>query len=173
MNKIPPVRIEIRPSKRLPGEVGLFSMRPIKQDCVVIEASAFLETALPWAIYEQLDDLTQQKVMAFCCGSEAGFFAPEDFNRLPICWYMNHSCEPNVGFDADDNFVAMHEIAAGEELCWDYGFGESNPAFLMRCQCGSQACRGVITGNDWKSPAFVEKSRNYFSRELLRKGHAP
>ena len=169
MNLIPPVRIELRPSRLIPNEVGLFTVQSIGKDDVVIEASAFVEIAHPWTVYEQLDVITQQKIMKFCCGSETGFFAPGDFNRLPICWYMNHCCEPSVGFDDDDNFVATRNIAAGEELCWDYGFAETNPDSAMQCLCGSIFCRGVITGNDWKNPAFVEKNRAYFLRELLRK----
>ena len=35
--------------------------------------------------------------------------------------FLNHSCEPNVGVQGQIVFVAMRDVAAGEELTLDYG----------------------------------------------------
>jgi len=144
----------------------LFTLRSAEKDAVVLEASLFIEIAHPWSDFEQMDPITQRKVMDFCCGSETEFYAPPDFNCLPICWHMNHSCEPNLGLDDENNFVAMRDINAGEELCWDYAFAETNPAFSMRCRCGCQTCRSVITGHDWKTLARDSAKYGYMSREV-------
>jgi SET domain-containing protein len=37
-----------------------------------------------------------------------------------VMMFLNHSCEPNVGVQGQIVFVAMRDIAAGEELTLDY-----------------------------------------------------
>ncbi len=164
--EFPAVRIEIRSSLLIPGEIGLFAVRDITQDGLVAEADAFEEIPFSWSIYERLDSITQEKIRSFCLGTKDVFYAPKDLNYLPINWYMNHSCEPNVGFNTKGDFVAMRDIPAGEELCWDYGFGETNPDFSMRCLCGSNSCRGVITGSDWKRLTEDDAKYPYISEEI-------
>ena len=84
---------------------------------------------------------------------------------------MNHSCQPNVGFNAVDDFVAMRAIKRGEELCWDYGFAETNPKFRMKCQCGTVDCCGIVTGTDWKRLKSLPTKLQYFSADLRRLVH--
>ena len=55
----------------------------------------------------------------------------------------NPACGIEVGFNAVDNFVAMRLIKRGKELCWDYGFAETNPKFRMKCRCGTAVCAHV------------------------------
>ncbi len=38
----------------------------------------------------------------------------------PVMLFLNHSCEPNVGFAGNIVLVAMRDVAAGEELTTDY-----------------------------------------------------
>ena len=47
--------------------------------------------------------------------------------------FLNHSCEPNVGVQEHFVFVAMHDVAAGEELTLDYGAQEE--AVMVRAGC--------------------------------------
>src|SRR4051812_27927755 len=48
------------------------------------------------------------------------FLAPSKESDIPkILIYLNHSCEPNVGPRGDITFVALRDIAIGEELCLD------------------------------------------------------
>jgi len=61
----------------------------------------------------------------------------------PEC-YINHSCDPNVYIYAvgGNRFVlAMHTIAAGEELAFDYAINIVNGDWLD-CRCGAANCRG-------------------------------
>jgi hypothetical protein len=39
----------------------------------------------------------------------------------------------------------------------------------MNCQCGQPACRGVITGRDWRRADLQAKYGSYFSWYLLQK----
>ena len=58
--------------------------------------------------------------------------------------YINHGCDPNVYVYTlgKDRFVlAMRDIAAGEELLFDYAIDAVGGDWLD-CHCGSPACRG-------------------------------
>lgn len=109
-----------------------------------------------------------------CIGAPEGFIPPDklDFNTLSIEWYLNHSCEGNVGFNDDGDFVARRHIEKSEELTYDYTLAESNPRFRMECKCGSGGCRRIITGNDWKDPAFRAKNLDYMLPRLRREPDA-
>lgn len=65
--------------------------------------------------------------------------APDDFT--------NHCCEPNCGLRAwPDGFamIALRDIAAGEELTYDYSTHQEHPLEDMTCGCGAATCRGVV-----------------------------
>lgn len=163
------VRIEMKPSRMLKGEVGVFATRNLKKNSIVVDASQFLcEKFIPWEKYNELDSITQRKVMDYCSGDVKGFYAPPDLNYLSIAWHLNHSCEPNVGFDDGYNFVAMKNIKMGEELFWDYCYDESNPDFKMNCSCGSKKCRKVITGEDWKQLIKSKKAWQFLSTDIKK-----
>ena len=51
---------------------------------------------------------------------------PEDVDNMSV--FINHSCDPNVGFRGQVVYVAMRDIAAGEELCHDYAMERSDDA---------------------------------------------
>ncbi|MGH3480630.1 MAG: SET domain-containing protein-lysine N-methyltransferase [Nocardioidaceae bacterium] len=82
-----------------------------------------------------------------------------------IMLFLNHSCEPNVGFGGNVMLVAMRDIAAGAELTTDYALFDDYDG-SMECQCGRPACRGRIDGHDWQRPELQERYRG-----LLRLVH--
>ena len=171
MNRMPPrVLMELRPSRIDVGGVGVFSVT----DIVKGERVAFgiseedYKNLISWKAFDDYGPMLQRKVMDFCIGTPDGFLPPEDidFNRLSIEWYFNHSCDGNLGFDDQGMFVARKRIAVGEELAYDYGLAESNPAFQMRCNCGKTNCRRVITGNDWIDDDFRRHNLEYMLPRL-------
>ena len=165
----PAVRIEIRPSIILPGEIGVFATQRFPKDTLIVPGSHFANVRLlEWAEFETLDAVTKRKLMGYCPGTTEGLLAPPDLNYISVAWQMNHSCQPNVGFNATDDFVAMRTIRCGEELCWDYAYAETNPKFRMRCRCGTDGCRGVVTGKDWRNLMADTSKLRYFSAELLK-----
>ena len=87
---------------------------------------------------------------------------------LDMSVMINHSCDPNVGFRGNVIYVALREIAAGEELFHDYAMERSDD-YSLDCHCGSQLCRGKVTGDDWKLPALQRRYGDYFSIYLRRK----
>lgn len=161
-----PVIIEIQASKSLPGEVGLFATASLPSGTVIATADQYEADFYKWDDLNGLTDATMRKIHSFCLGTEVGAYVPPNLNDLSIVWYMNHSCEPNVGFDDESNFVTLGAVTPGEELCWDYGLGETNPDFKLICRCKSHACRGVITGNDWINPDFLSKNAGHLLPEL-------
>jgi len=66
--------------------------------------------------------------------------------------WINHSCEPNCYADEDKGRIfitALRNIAAGEELSFDYGLAIDvrHTAKLkaeFACYCGSAQCRGTL-----------------------------
>jgi len=74
-----------------------------------------------------------------------------DFSR-----FMNHSCEPNCEADMVEvkgltriYIVALQDIAAGEELVYNYGLTleeRYTPTLKKQfaCHCGSPNCRGTM-----------------------------
>jgi len=82
--------------------------------------------------------------------------------------FINHSCDPNVGFRGQVVYVAMRDISAGEELCHDYSM-ERADNYLLDCHCGSALCRGKVTGQDWKLPELQQRYGDYFSIYIRNK----
>ena len=66
--------------------------------------------------------------------------------------WINHSCEPNCEADEVDGRIfikALRDIAAGEELNYDYGLvidERYTPKLKAEypCWCGSASCRGTL-----------------------------
>ena len=59
--------------------------------------------------------------------------------------YTNHSCQPNATLRIRQGRVelyAMRDIAAGEELCANYG--ESHHEGRLTCRCGAPGCIGRL-----------------------------
>ena len=82
--------------------------------------------------------------------------------------YTNHSCDPNIAIQGQIAFVAMRDIAAGEELTHDWATTDDGD-YVMTCRCGSPRCRGTITGKDWQRKDLQEKYRGWFCWFLQRK----
>ena len=85
-----------------------------------------------------------------------------------VMMFLNHSCEPNVGVQGQIVFVAMRDIAAGEELTLDYATIDHDTE-PMTCRCGAASCRGRVTGWDWQKPELQKKYGDYFAWYLLEK----
>jgi uncharacterized protein len=59
--------------------------------------------------------------------------------------YINHSCEPNAFMKIVYDhilFIALRDIAAGEEITIDYQ--ETLHSNKKKCVCGAGTCRGTI-----------------------------
>jgi SET domain-containing protein len=97
------------------------------------------------------------------------FLAPLTADEFAgVMMFLNHSCEPNVGVQGQIVFVALRDVAAGEELTIDYGTIDHD-AEPMTCRCGAANCRGTITGEDWRRHDLQRKYGDHFAWHLLRR----
>lgn len=86
----------------------------------------------------------------------------------PVMLFINHSCDPNVGFGGNTVLIAMRDVAAGEELTTDYALFDDYDG-QMACACGGDRCRGLIGGRDWQPPELQQRYRGYFSCYLQQR----
>ena len=57
--------------------------------------------------------------------------------------FVNHSCDPNCGIVGSVLLVTMREVAAGEELCFDYAMTDSDDYDEFVCSCAHGAAAGA------------------------------
>lgn len=80
--------------------------------------------------------------------------------------YLNHSCHPNAYIDFTDlSFRAIRDIAAGEEITWNYLTTEWHMAVPFECWCDAHGPK-VIRGLAHESPEEVERLRPWLAPHL-------
>jgi len=139
---------------------GLFATALVPAgEIVAIKGGHIVDTVTLRALPERLRNSEIQIADGF------HLVALDDEEYEPVMLFINHSCEPNVGFAGNVVLVAMRDIDKGEELTTDYAlFDDSDEQ--MRCRCGAAGCRGQITGRDWQRPDLQRKYGGYFSAYL-------
>jgi hypothetical protein len=151
----------VRPS-RIVGR-GLFAVAPVARGEVVCVKGGHLLDRAALGRHQAVVNDAELQVAADL------FLAPvTEAEFESVMMFLNHSCEPNVGVRGQIVFVAMRDVAAGEELTLDYATIDHD-AGPMACRCGATACRGLVTGQDWRRPDLQAKYGDYFAWYLLEK----
>jgi SET domain-containing protein len=154
----------IRPS-RIAGR-GLYADAPIAQGEIVCVKGGHLLTTAEFASYRSTANEAELQI------ADDLFLAPVTEAEFEgVMMFLNHCCEPSVGIQGQIVFVAMRDIAAGEELTLDYATIDHDTE-PMACRCGAASCRRLITGQDWRQPELRQKYGNYFAWYLLEKMRA-
>lgn len=83
--------------------------------------------------------------------------------------FVNHSCDPNCGIVGAVLVVTMRDVAAGEELCFDYAMTDADDYDEFECSCATALCRGTVTGADWKEPELRDRYRGWRSAYIARR----
>ena len=142
---------------------GLVAVAPIAADeLVAIKGGHIVTTAVLASLPERLRNSEVQIADGFHLA------AVEEAEYEPVMLFINHSCEPNVGFAGNIVLVAMRDISPGEELTTDYALFDDYDG-MMCCQCRTPSCRGTIGGRDWQRPDLQRKYGSYFSSYLLHR----
>lgn len=83
---------------------------------------------------------------------------PKSFSS-PL-YYLNHSCESNSWLNETGMLVARQDIPPDTEITVDYALFEhdADEVYDWSCLCGSDICRGTISGRD-----RLELSDNFMS----------
>ena len=61
--------------------------------------------------------------------------------------FINHACEPSCGLRTNCTsllLVAIRDIAAGEELTYDYATTSRDDPWRLECRCRAPTCRRLI-----------------------------
>jgi uncharacterized protein len=145
------VPLVVRPSPI--HSVGVYAATPIRKGTRLVEYTGPRITA------EEADRLYDAAPRTYLYGLDDGKTV---IDGEGLGAYLNHSCDPNCEIDEIKGRVwlfALRDIAAGEELVWDYNlYDDDDPA---PCHCGSPKCRGTMYSREW-----IAKLRR---REVRRK----
>lgn len=140
---------------------GMFARKQIKKGEIVFIKGGYILTA------KEISSL--EKIGSYMPIDDVYFIGSIDKSvESGIKLFVNHSCEPNCGLRGEITFVAMKDIAIGDELTCDYAMID-NEEYEFTCKCGSAFCRKLITGYDWKIKDLQRKYADYFARYLLDK----
>lgn len=142
---------------------GLVAVAPFAAgEVVAIKGGHIVDTATLQALPERLRESDVQIADGFHLA------ALEDAEYEPVMLFLNHCCEPNVGFAGNIVLLAIHDVAAGEELATDYALFDDYDG-EMKCQCRTRSCRGTISGRDWQRPELQRRYANYFATYLQQR----
>jgi len=86
------------------------------------------------------------------------------FGYKGLAHRLCHSCDPNCGIRDFTEIFAIRDIAAGEQLTWDYRCSENSNWTLEYCLCGSERCTGTVANFDSLSPALKSE---YLSKSMV------
>jgi len=97
---------------------------------------------------EQADELYNERAdtYLFCIG-EGDYVIDGD----SVAAFINHCCEPNCETDEFDEhiwIIAQRDIAAGEELTYDYNLYDGDDDDEAPCRCGAKQCRCSMYGEE-------------------------
>jgi uncharacterized protein len=149
-------------SSQLHGR-GLFAVEPIgTAEVVAVKGGHIVDTDT----LVRLSDNLQNSEIQITEGLHLVALTDDDYE--PVMLFLNHSCDPNVGFAGNVVLVAMREIAPGEELTTDYALFDTSIG-EMACACGRSSCRQRVTGGDWRLPDLQARYSGFFSSYLQRR----
>jgi SET domain-containing protein len=142
---------------------GLFATASIaKDEVVVVKGGHIITRAQKKSVNQAMGPVEIQ------IGDDL-FIAPVTPEEREVSMlYSNHSCNANLGMRGEITFVAMRDIAPGEELTHDWATTDDDD-YSVECKCGANTCRGTLTGKDWQRPELQRRYAGYFSTYLAKK----
>ncbi len=90
----------------------------------------------------------------------ASVVVAEDLHLVPAPGnhrFVNHSCDPNLGWVDEYAWATMTDVAAGQELLTDYAMSIVEADWFLRCHCPSYRCRQMVEGSDWRITALQQR----------------
>jgi SET domain-containing protein len=142
---------------------GSFATEPIRAGEIVAVKGGHIVTTRQ--LHDLPDPLPNSEIQ-IADGLHLAAVLPEEYE--PVMLFINHSCEPNVGFAGNIVLVAMRDIRVGEELSTDYAlFNDDDEKFT--CHCDTASCRLIIDGRDWRQRDLQRRFHGYFTWYVQRK----
>jgi SET domain-containing protein len=116
---------------------GCFTLQPISKGQKVVEYTG------ERILHDDADKLYENLPYTYLFGTSEGDIVIDGFG---MAMYVNHSCEPNCETEEEVDgtvwILSTRDIAAGEELTYDYLLYEGDGD--APCTCGSKKCRGSM-----------------------------
>jgi hypothetical protein len=115
---------------------GCYTTRPIRKGTLIVEYVGERLT------YEQADELYEDFGNTYLFGLDGGKHIIDGYG---VAAFVNHSCKPNCETDQIRGkmwIIAQRDIAAGEELTYDYNLYDGDED--APCLCGARRCRGSL-----------------------------
>lgn len=153
-------KLEARPLPEK-GFYGVFALEPVQAGELLVMWSGSLCSL---EVLEQLPAIERSRSVQ----------VEDDLFLVPITSgepgdFINHACNPNAGLTGQIGLVALRDIAAGEEICYDYAMSDGSTYDEFECHCGCPDCRHRVTGEDWRLLELQARYRGYFSPYLQRR----
>jgi hypothetical protein len=116
---------------------GCYTTRAIKKGTRICEYDG------PRFSKDEADERYKDRFITylFSCGTKG-----EVIDGFGTAMFINHCCDPNCETEDDDGRIfvlALRDIAAGEELTYEYHLYDSDDA-EGDCYCGAENCRGTM-----------------------------
>ena len=121
---------------------GCYTTTPIKKGAKVVEYTGDRLTV------DQADELYDGCFETYLFGLTDGKYVIDGDG---VAAFINHSCDPNCEVDEIEGKVwilAMRDIAAGEELSYDYNLYDGDDDDIAPCACGAKNCRGSLFSDE-------------------------
>jgi SET domain-containing protein len=144
---------------------GVYTSAPIKAGAKVLEYTGPRLTA------RETDGMYADSEVTYLFGMDDGKTVIDGFGMAA---FVNHSCQPNCETDEFDKriwIIALQDIAAGEELTYDYNIYDSEPGEEPPCHCGAGACRGTMCSEEEmaRHKRILQRRRNRQPRRQPRR----
>jgi SET domain-containing protein len=110
----------------------------------IAEGTRILEYTGPRLKARQTDGMYGESEVTYLFGMDDGKTVIDGFGMAA---FVNHACHPNCETDQIDDriwIIALRDIAAGEELTYDYNIYDAEPGEKCPCHCGASDCRGTM-----------------------------
>ena len=121
---------------------GVYTTSPIKEGARVVEYTG------PRITRQRADELYDNRPETYLFGLDDGINIIDGHGTAA---FINHCCDANCETDEIDKrvwIIAAQDIAAGEELTYDYNLYDGDDDDEAQCHCGARKCRGSMYGSE-------------------------
>ncbi len=139
---------------------GCYTLDPIRRGGLITEYDGIRITK------RQADERYADRIVTYLFGIDG---SPDVIDGFGVAMFLNHSCAPNCETETDEGRVfirALRDIAAGEELLYEYNLYDSDDD-NCDCYCSAPQCRGTMYSDD-----ELKRRARKAKREAMKKKSA-